>query len=91
MGALKENHLDRLRAGTCTVIAGTEFLNMLSDVERISDICSNIGVTIIASATPEIHHQVHDYVSMLHSGMNEDFNREYQEAHDRYFALLKTQ
>ena len=88
VNALKENHLERLRTGACSVLTGTEFMNLLTEVERISDICSNIGVATIARATPELRHEVHDYISRLHSGRNEEFNREYQEAHDRYFRLL---
>ena len=86
--ALKDNHLERLRTGECSTFAGTEFLDVLSEAERISDICSNIGVATIARAVPELQHQVHDYVSMLHSGQDEAFNREYREAHNQYFALL---
>lgn len=88
VNAMKDNHLERLRNGECSILPGTEFLKLLSEVERISDICSNVGVAAIASATPEIQHQVHDYVSMLHSGRDEEFNREYREAHDKYFALI---
>ena len=40
---------------------------------------------------PEIKHEVHDYVSRLHSGKDEAFNREYEAAHDHYFALLKSE
>lgn len=65
-------------------------MNLLSDVERISDICSNVGVATVARAKPEIENQLHNYVSMLHSGRDEKFNREYQEAHERYFRLLKS-
>lgn len=89
VNALKENHLTRLRNHSCSVFAGTEFLNLLSEIERISDICSNIGVATVARDTPELQHQVHDYMSRLHSGDDETFNREYREAHDRYFRLLK--
>lgn len=88
VSALKANHLDRLRKGRCSVFAGTEFWDLLSDVERISDVCSNVGVATIARVQPELKHQVHDYVSMLHAGDDEEFNREYKEAHDRYFRLL---
>lgn len=86
--ALRDNHLDRLRSGTCSILAGTEFLNLLSDVERISDLCSNIGVATIVRADPELKHEVHNYVSMLHSGHDASFNAEYQDAHERYFAML---
>lgn len=85
---LNDNHMKRIREGICGVYAGTEFLNLLSEIERISDICSNVGVATVARLQPEIKHQVHDYVSMLHSGRDKEFNREYKEAHDRYFRLL---
>lgn len=88
VNALKQNHLDRLRSGRCSVFAGTEFLNLLSELERISDICSNVGVATVARTTPEMQHEIHDYVSRLHAGNDATFNREYQEAHDRYFRML---
>ena len=89
MNAIKQNHLNRLRTGTCSVTAGTELLNMLSDIERISDICSDIGVATVALAHPEMMHEVHDYVSSLHAGTDEAYNLEYQAAHDQYFEMLK--
>ena len=91
VNALRQNHLERLRQGKCSVLAGTEFLNLLSDIERISDICSNVGVFTIARVRPEVKHEIHDYVSVLHSGKDEAFNREYEAAHDHYFALLKAE
>lgn len=91
VNALKQNHLDRLRERKCSVLAGTEFLNLLSDIERISDICSNVGVATIARMQPELKHEIHDYVSRLHAGKDEDFNREYHAAHDHYFALLRAE
>ena len=89
VNALRQNHLSRLRNGQCSVLAGTEFLNMLSDIERISDICSNVGVATIARVHPEMQHEIHDYVSRLHAGKDEDFNHEYQAAHDQYFEMLE--
>lgn len=88
VNALKQNHLERLRNGSCSILTGTEFMNLLTEAERISDVCSNIGVATISRAIPQLQHQVHDYVSRLHAGRDEDFNREYQNAHDRYFGLL---
>ena len=91
VNALRQNHLERLRQGKCSVLAGTEFLNLLSDIERISDICSNVGVFTIARANPGLKHEIHDYVSRLHAGKDEDFNREYHAAHDHYFQLLNAE
>lgn len=89
VNVLKSNHLERLRNGTCGVFNGSEFFNLLSEGERISDVCSNVGVATVARAIPEIHHQVHDYISKLHSGGDEEFNQVYQKTHDEYFQKLQ--
>ena len=89
VGALRDNHLERLRAGVCSTFVGAEFLNLLTEVGFISDVCSNIGIATIARAVPDIKHQTHNYISMLHSGQDEAFNREYQTAHDQFFELLQ--
>ena len=89
VSALKDNHLERLRSGVCSTLVSTEFLNLLTEVGFISDICSNIGLATIARAVPDIKHQTHDYISMLHSGQDKTFNQEYRAAHDQYFGLLQ--
>ncbi len=88
VNVLKQHHLERLRNGECEIFNGSEFFNLLSEAERISDVCSNVGVATVARALPEIKHQVHNYISVLHSGRDEEFNRVYQEAHDLYFDQL---
>lgn len=90
VNVLKSNHLERLRKGECGVFNGSEFFNLLSEAERISDVCSNVGVATVARAKPEIKHQVHNYISMLHSGKDEEFNQVYQKTHDEYFEKLNT-
>lgn len=89
VNALRENHLKRLASGDCTVIVDSIFLNLLSDIERISDICSNIGVSTIARIHPELAEQEHSYISLLHQGRDENFNRIYGEAHALYFGRLE--
>ena len=89
VNALKDAHIERLRTGTCNVIAGTNFLNLMQDFERISDHCSNIGIATITRVKPELSAQAHEYASTLHGGSDEDFNREYNAAHDEYFGKLK--
>lgn len=88
VNVLKQHHLERLRKGECEVFNGSEFFNLLSEAERISDVCSNVGVATVARALPEIKHQVHNYISVLHSGRDQEFNRVYQAAHDEYFGQL---
>ena len=90
INTLNERHLERLRDGKCNVETDPNFLNLLSDFERISDICSNIAIAIIARIKPDVAKLSHDYVSVLHSGRDEKFNREYSEAHEKYYSELET-
>ena len=87
VSAMNDNHLARLREGKCTVSAGTDFMNVLTELERISDVCSNIGVATISRVYPELASQAHEYTSVLHTSA--DFNLEYGEAHEKYFSKLK--
>ena len=87
---LKENHLSRLEKGNCNIESGTIFLNALSDIERISDTCSNIGEATIARVLPEYAGNMHKYMHQLHQGKDDKFNKEYEEAHKKYFSELET-
>ena len=86
--ALRDNHMYRLSHGMCNVIAGTSFMDMLGDIERISDICSNIGLATVSRIHPELANKTHDYTYFLHSGNDTAFNEKYQGAHKEYFDKL---
>ena len=92
---LRDNHMTRLAKGKCNVVAGTDFMDLLGDIERISDICSNIGLATVTRVNPELANKTHDYTYFLHSGRDEEFNKEYESAHKEYFDkihhLLKTE
>ena len=87
--SIHEAHLDRLYSGSCDFLASTDFQNLLSDLERVSDICSNIGIATVARVAPELGALSHDYISSLHQGRDEDFNREYAKTHEVYFKKLE--
>ena len=89
INALHDNHLARLRTGTCTIHAGTVFLDILNNIERISDVCSNIGIAVIARVNPEVANLAHTYISSLHKGSDENYNHEFEAAHEEFFGRLK--
>ena len=89
VNALHDLHLDRLRKGQCSVDAGSSFLNLLSDLERISDVCSNVGVETMTRVNTDLENRAHEFISSLHSGHDETFNRRYQEAHAEFFGRLE--
>ena len=45
--ALRDNHVVRLKDGECTVEAGFIWSDLLTDLERTSDHCSNIALSIL--------------------------------------------
>ena len=89
VATLRSNHIHRVRDGQCTVYAGLTFLDILVNVERIADQCSNVGVFTLSMFDKHIMNTHHDYIHELHQGKDPVFNRAYQETHDKYFGELK--
>ena len=88
VNALHDLHLERLRKGQCSVDVGSSFLNLLSDLERISDVCSNVGVETLTRVNTELESRAHEFISSLHSGHDEVFNQRYKAAHAEFFDRL---
>ena len=88
INTLHDNHLRRLREGSCSVRAGISFLEILTNVGRISDTCSNVGIATIVRVHPDRASQAHTYVSSLHQGSDRRYNEEYHRAHELYFTQL---
>ena len=61
---LKDRHIERLRLGLCNVSSGISFLELLGNLERISDHCSNIALNIMQMNSKDyIHFAYHEKVS----------------------------
>lgn len=88
VATLRSNHTQRLRDGQCTVYAGLTFLDVLTNIERISDQCSNIGVYTVGLKDPDLLKSQHDYIRHLHQGEDQQFNREYDKTHQDYYQDL---
>ena len=57
---LKSRHIDRLQKGDCTVQMGFVFSDLLTNIERVSDHCSNIAVYTIQQDSPKL--DTHKYL-----------------------------
>ena len=88
INAMHNNHLVRLRDGRCTSQTGIYFLDLLTNLERISDICSNVGISVIVRVNPEIAPTAHAYVTTLHQGQDKNYERRYHDAHNEVFGKL---
>ena len=63
--SLKNQHVNRLRTGDCTIDAGIVFLDLLNDFERIADHCSNLAVYVIELKDEKL--DAHKYLKSMHA------------------------
>ncbi|MDE5754639.1 MAG: Na/Pi cotransporter family protein [Oscillospiraceae bacterium] len=78
---IKANHVRRLQTGTCTIETGFALADILNNFERISDHCSNIGVSVIE--TSHSMFGTHDYLNKVKFG-NKNFNDNFEKFSHQY-------
>ena len=72
---IKVHHIERVESGTCSLEHGFVFNDLLTNLERIADHCSNIGVAMI-----EFENDIsgaHEYIENLKEKHTEAYNRYY--------------
>lgn len=78
---LRNNHIVRLQKGECTIEAGFVWSDLLNNLERISDHCSNIAGCIIEMSHDSL--DVHEYLKNIRAG-NREYNEMYEEFVKKY-------
>ena len=86
---LKDKHIDRLKAGTCSISIGLVFVETLTYLERISDHCSNIGLLVLARNKRINLDNLHGYVRDLHIGDTSDYAAEVQLRREQFLMPLQ--
>ena len=81
---LKLNHVSRLRQGICTLDQGFVFNDLVTNYERISDHCSNIGLSLIETQSDDF--DPHAYITSLKEVRHHSFDL-YYEAYTHRYAL----
>ena len=79
---LKARHIRRLREGKCTIELGFAHSDILNNLERVSDHCSNIAVDVIQSDKENF--DTHEYLDAMKNRDNQQFAREYKEYKEKY-------
>ena len=79
---LKRRHVQRLRAGECTIEMGFVLSDITTSLERISDHCSNIGVCV--TQVREDLYDTHSHLESVKHGPDDSFVRELQGARKKY-------
>lgn len=78
----KDNHVARLKDGTCTLELGLILNDILINLERISDHCSNIAADKIEQNGGNLH--LHEYKKKIKEQKDEQFARLYSEYSEKY-------
>jgi len=83
---LKNRHVKRLQTGECTIEMGFVFSDLLTNLERVSDHCSNIAVCLIQENDESF--DVHEYVQMLKNS-GEGFEGQVKRYSEKYALPAK--
>ena len=73
---IKSAHIERLRKQECTIEMGFVLSDVLTDLERISDHCSNIAVCMIEIAHDSF--DMHEYINHLKSEKTNEYKKDYE-------------
>jgi phosphate:Na+ symporter len=79
---LKLRHIDRLQKGVCSLQIGFVFNDLITNLERISDHCSNIAIAMSELERNEF--DTHDYQESLLARKDEEFSRYYKKFSEKY-------
>ncbi|MBR6807744.1 MAG: Na/Pi cotransporter family protein [Clostridia bacterium] len=84
---LKFNHVERLSAGDCTIELGFVFGDLLTNLERVADHCSNIAGCVLEMAKDEM--DIHEYLRSVRGSQGGEFLKMYEEYAEKYAVETK--
>ena len=79
---IKLSHIHRLKDGYCTIEHGFVLSDILTNYERVSDHCSNLGVALIELAKGIF--DAHEYLDALKVMDDPEFKKLYEEYREKY-------
>ena len=82
---LRTRHIDRLRVGDCSIEAGFVWSDLITNMERVSDHCSNIAGCVME--TKEQNMNLHESLKLLRSD-NEFYREKYTEYTKKYLSFI---
>lgn len=86
---IKERHIERQKAGNCTIMGGIQYQNILQNLERISDQCSDLAVYLIAKTDPAVKGNEHQYLQTLHETDDAQYRRIFESGREKYITKLE--
>ena len=85
---LNARHVYRMVNNLCDPINGIRYQSILTNVEHISDKCSDIAIYIMEGEDDSIFGQEHSFVHELHHSATQEYLQNYNDDHSKYFKAL---
>lgn len=85
---VRSRHIQRLKSGECQIDGGTIYMEILTNLERISDHCSNIAARIVGSEEDVGTFDAHAFRRNMHDGFVPNFNEMLAQYKEKYYAPL---
>ena len=85
---LRAQHIKRLKDGVCSIDTGVVYLDVLSNVERISDHCSNIAARLVGMEAGE-DYDSHTLKNMMHHNPTKEYMLNYEQCRRDYLIPLE--
>ena len=82
---LRSRHIERLRVGGCGIEAGFVWNDLITNMERVSDHCSNIAGCVID--VKEQNMNLHESLKQLRSD-NDFYRKKYEEYTSKYLSFV---
>lgn len=80
----KAHHIDRLAQNSCTILTGFVYNDLLTNIERVADHCSNIAFAVLHSY--DINAEGHTYAA--HAADSTVFKTEYKAYFEKYIVPI---
>lgn len=82
---LRARHIERLRVGDCGIEAGFVWSDLITNMERVSDHCSNIAGCVMD--TKEQNMNLHESLRLIRSD-SKSYREKYAEYTDKYLSFV---
>ncbi len=85
---LRDQHIKRLKDGICSIDTGVVFLDVLNNVERISDHCSNIAARLVGMSEGD-DYDSHTLKNLMHHNPTKEYLLHYEQCCKEYLVPLE--
>ena len=88
---MTQNHLNRMSAGECSLLADAYFSNLMAEYKRIAGICSNTGMATLVRIHPELASREHRFLETLDENGDATYRTVLKQTRKLVFDKLKEQ